>query len=142
MSEDIPEDATSLDFVHPLSASGSMDGVATFSFSSSPPDESGGNRKRFAARRKLIVLNADPLMESESETLNLADGVGSSGQLSVLDAVSVGSSDSGVLQDDFSMCSPVKVKNGHIGMPNGHTFIHSQSSPSLLRDNETLLPCT
>ena len=150
MSEDIPSDATSLDFVHPLAVAETTEGVATFTLSSSPPSESneGCGRKKFSARRKLLVISSDPLVESESETLDLADA---SGQLSVLDAVSLESSvcsspDSGVVQDEFSVSSSSslypRVKNGRVGLPNGHTFIHSLSSPSILRDDGAPLPCT
>ena len=156
MSEDIPSDATSLDFVHPLTVAETTEGLATFTLSSSPPDEGdvgGGSRKKFAARRKMLVISADPLVESVFETPGLSDGVGSSGRLSILDAVDLENSvcsspDSGVVQDEFSVsssssiCPTLRVKNGRVGMPNGHTFIHSMSSPSILRDDGAQLPCT
>jgi len=100
----------------------------------------GGGKRKVTSRRKMLVISsADTLVESEAETVSVSS-MGEQGHVSVLETVSLESSvcsspDSGV-QDDLANSAPRPV--GSRNLP--HTCLHSQSSPSLLR-NENSQTC-
>ena len=83
-----------------------------------------------------MISSADALAESEAETVSVSS-MSEQGHVSVLETVSLESSvcsspDSGV-QDDLANSAPRPV--GSRNLP--HTCLHSQSSPSLLRNENS-----
>jgi len=136
LSEDIPSDTTSLDFVHPILEDSENPPLMMREFDTYPPTTAGGHgaRRRIGAMRRPLQLNTEPMIETISE---LEDDIASStnvGKLSILDTVSLESSvcsspDSGV-QDDFT--APVICRTQTSQQTDSHPNLHSHSSPSLL----------
>ena len=136
LSEDIPSDTTSLDFVHPILEDSENPPLMMREFDTYPPTTAGGHgaRRRIGAMRRPLQLNTEPMIETISE---LEDDIASStnvGKLSILDTVSLESSvcsspDSGV-QDDFT--APVICRTQTGQQTDTHPNLHSHSSPSLL----------
>ena len=105
-----------------------------FFLNTSPPN--GTNRKRFAARRKVL---GSMVAEVQSETVDISNGTG---HLSILDPESsaiCSSPDSGMLQDNCSdaMCSSFRTRSAAFN--NSLICVQSQShseAPTILGDGK------